>query len=151
MCGIGDWTGSLQVKASGFDGIIILCLYHLFSRAGTEVPFHPTGFSKVWELCTRYNLSLRAQPTQSAEEPNYAPCFNEPCHTLSHPPRPISPFPAGLLSPAASSTSSVFPAGAVLGVVTPPAQLGCGEDVRQTSLLSDPGSAPQALPGTAGL
>lgn len=31
------------------------------------------------------------------------------------------------------------------------AQLGCGEDVRQTSLLSDPGSSPQALPGTAGL
>lgn len=98
----------------------VLCLHHLFSRAGAEVLFHPTGFSKVWELCTRYNLSLRAQPTQSAEDPNYAPCFNEPCNTLSHPPRPISSFPAGLLSPAASPTSSVFPVGVLLGVVTPP-------------------------------
>lgn len=133
----------------------LLCLYHLFSGAGTQVPFHPTGFSKVWELCRRYNLSLRAQPTQSAEEPNYALALTSR-HTLSHPPRPISCFPAGLLSRAVRWTSSVFPVGALLGVVTPPlaqnpVQLGCGEDVGQSSPLLDPWSAPAALPGTAGL
>lgn len=152
------WTGSLQVKATGFDGIIQTFVpVSPFSTVGREVPFYPTGFSKVWELCTRYNLSLRAQPTQSAEEPNYAPRFNEPCHTLSHPPRPLSSSPPGLLSPAVRSTSSVFPVGVLLGVVSPPlAQKpcsaglwgGCGTNL---PLLLEPGSTPTALPGTAGL
>lgn len=120
-CGIGNsaleacrWKPLVMIPSR------LLCLYHLFSRAGTKIPFHPTGFSKVWESCLRYHLSLRAQPTQSAAEPNYAPCFNELCHTLSHPPRPISSFPAGLLSPAVRSSSSLFAVGALLGVVTPP-------------------------------
>lgn len=89
MCGIGNsGLESCRWKPPGLMASPrLLCLYLLFSRAGTQIPFHPPGFSKVWELCVRYNLSLRAQPTQSAEEPNYAACFNE----LSHPVTPSPP------------------------------------------------------------
>lgn len=75
------------------------------------------GFCNVWELCMRYNLSLRAQPTQSKENSNYTPCFNELCDTLSHLPCPLSSLSVPHLSPPVSLGSSLFSIEALLGVV----------------------------------
>lgn len=103
------------------------------------------GFCNILELCTRYNLSLRAQPTQSTEKPNYTPCSNEPCDTLSRLPCPLSSLSVLHVSPPVSLGSSLFSIEALLGVVVCPLihkpfssvlRRGCG---RSLALMLDPG------------